>query len=215
MPIGHLIAAIGLPVLIEIIGRVLGTLNHPAAKTASAALGTLKGTMNTGGITPEQIEQANRHTQELANMEYQAFEKGLSEVNQTMRQELSSEDVYVRRMRPTFGYLLAVSWAAQMLGLAYIMVFDTDRSTQVMANMEALSAIWAMGLSVLGIYVYKRSEEKKAAPRAVLGDIATQVIKQVVKPPKTYAPPPSAPKPAAPPKPPLKQQPPKGRGLNE
>jgi hypothetical protein len=27
--------------------------------------------------------------------------------------------------------------------------------------MGSLSAIWAMGLSVLGIYVYKRSEEKK------------------------------------------------------
>ena len=32
-----------------------------------------------------------------------------------------------------------------------------------MAAMSSLSAIWAVGLSVLGIYVYKRSEEKKMA----------------------------------------------------
>ena len=29
--------------------------------------------------------------------------------------------------------------------------------------MSSLSAIWAVGLSVLGIYVYKRSEDKKTA----------------------------------------------------
>ena len=29
---------------------------------------------------------------------------------------------------------------------------------------QSLSMIWTVGLSVLGIYVYKRSEEKKLAP---------------------------------------------------
>jgi len=28
--------------------------------------------------------------------------------------------------------------------------------------MSSLSIIWTVGLSVLGVYVYKRSEEKKA-----------------------------------------------------
>lgn len=212
MAIGHIIAAIGLPALIEIIGRVLGTLGHPAAKTASAALGTLKGTMNTGGITSEQIEEANRHTEELANMEYRAFETGISEINQTMRQEISSEDKYVRRMRPTFGYLMAISWAAQMLGLAYVMVFETDKSATVLSGMEALSAIWAMGLSVLGIYVYKRSEEKKSLPQDMLSTLipkkATPVDKPIVPAKKTKVP-------TTPVPPPAKKPAPQRRGLNE
>ncbi len=64
-------------------------------------------------------------------------------------------------MRPTFGYLMALTWAAQMFGIAYVIVFDTARAGVVMGAMSSLSAIWAVGLSVLGIYVYKRSEDKK------------------------------------------------------
>jgi biotin transporter BioY len=68
-------------------------------------------------------------------------------------------------MRPTFGYLMAITWAAQMLGLAYVIVFETAQAGAVLNAMSALSAIWAVGLSVLGIYVYKRSEDKKLIPR--------------------------------------------------
>ena len=77
--------------------------------------------------------------------------------------EANSADPYVRRMRPTFGYLMAITWAAQMLGLAYVMIFQTEKAPAVLDGMEALSTIWAVGLSVLGIYVYKRSEEKKVS----------------------------------------------------
>jgi hypothetical protein len=33
----------------------------------------------------------------------------------------------------------------------------------VIGAMNSLSMIWTVGLSVLGVYVYKRSEEKKAS----------------------------------------------------
>ena len=56
---------------------------------------------------------------------------------------------------------MAFTWAAQMFGIAYIIVFETEKSVFVLNAMGSLSAIWAVGLSVLGIYVYKRSEEKK------------------------------------------------------
>ena len=64
-------------------------------------------------------------------------------------------------MRPTFGYLMAATWAAQMFGLAYIIVFETEKASYILEATAALSTIWAVGLSVLGIYVYKRSEDKK------------------------------------------------------
>jgi biotin transporter BioY len=64
-------------------------------------------------------------------------------------------------MRPTFGYLMALTWAAQMFGVVYIMIFETDKASIVIEAVESLSAIWAVGLSVLGVYVYKRSEDKK------------------------------------------------------
>ena len=101
-------------------------------------------------------------------MQSEEFKVTLSEINQTIRAEVASQDKYVRRMRPTFGYLMALTWAAQMFGIAYIIIFDTDRAGAVMAAMGSLSAIWGIGLSVLGIYVYRRSDDKKLNPSEVI-----------------------------------------------
>lgn len=68
---------------------------------------------------------------------------------------------YVRNMRPTFGYLVALTWAAQMFALAYIIIFKPQYAGDLINAMSSMSAIWAVGLSVLGVYVYKRSEDKK------------------------------------------------------
>lgn len=64
-------------------------------------------------------------------------------------------------MRPIFGYIVAVSWGVQMCAVAFVICFKTEQAAGVINSMGALSATWAVGLSVLGIYVYKRSEEKK------------------------------------------------------
>lgn len=42
-----------------------------------------------------------------------------------------------------------------------MLIFDTAKAGVILNGMASLSAIWAVGLSVLGIYVYKRSEDKK------------------------------------------------------
>lgn len=154
----------GLPVLVSIAGAVLGALDNPSAKAASEALGKVQDVMASGGISAAQLEEANRHTEKMAQMEMEGYQSNLSEVNQSLRAEVASGDVFVRRMRPTFGYLMAFTWAAQMFGIAYVIIFDTDKAGVVMAAMGNLSAIWAVGLSVLGIYVYKRSDEKMGAP---------------------------------------------------
>lgn len=157
----QLIASVGLPVLIDIVARALGAVNHPAARTASAALGNLQGALKSGALSAEQFAEANRHAERLAELEYQETQAALSDVNQSLRAEIASDDPYVRRMRPTFGYLMAFTWAAQMFAVAYIMVFETEKTGAVLEGMAALSAIWTVALSVLGLYVYKRSEEKR------------------------------------------------------
>lgn len=155
------LSQVGLPVLIAIVGGALGVLDHPAAKTAVQALGKVETALKSGQITQEQLAEANRHSEKMAEMEIENYQENLSEINKSLRAEISSEDKYVRRMRPTFGYLMAFTWAAQMFGIAYVIIFDTDKAGVVMAAMGNLSAIWAVGLSVLGIYVYKRSEDKR------------------------------------------------------
>ena len=156
-----LLSQVGLPVLVAIVGGVLGTIDNPVAKTASEALGKVDEALRSGNITPEQLIEANRHTERMAQLEIESDQTHLAQINESLRTEVQSEDVYVRRMRPTFGYLMALTWGAQMMGIAYVIIFDTDKAGAVMAAMGNLSAIWAVGLSVLGIYVYKRSSDKE------------------------------------------------------
>lgn len=156
-----LIGRIALPVLSGILAEALKSIDTPVTRGAAKALEDVDEALQRGRITPEQVAEANRHAETMAEMHIEQNTASLSEINKSLRAEVASEDKYVRRMRPTFGYFMAVTWAAQMLGLAYVIVFDTSRAGFIINSMSSLSAIWAVGLSVLGIYVYKRSEDKK------------------------------------------------------
>ena len=161
MPVPLLLAKIGIPVLVNVLSEALNTLDHPAAKGAAKALGDLRDTITAGQITPEQMAEANRHAEKMAEFSAQESKAAYEQVNESLRAEVASQDKYVRRMRPTFGYLMAFTWAAQMFALAYVIVFETNKAVMVLNAMQSLGTIWAVGLSVLGIYVYKRSEDKK------------------------------------------------------
>lgn len=161
-----IISKLGIPLLVSVIAGALGRVDNPVAKTASDALNNFEAAIAGGAISAEQMAEANRHAEEMAKIKAREYETAISEINQSIRAESESSDPYVRRMRPTFGYLMAVTWAAQMLALAYVVIFETDKAPDVLNGMDALSAIWAVGLSVLGIYVYKRSEEKRVPPAA-------------------------------------------------
>jgi hypothetical protein len=159
-----ILAKIGLPILISVISEALGRIDNPVTKGAAKALEEVDSAIKRGTITDSQVVEANRHVETLAQLRSEEIRANLSEVNQSLRAEIVSQDKYVRRMRPTFGYIMAFTWAAQMLGIAYVIMFETARAVQVLNAMGSLSAIWGVGLSVLGIYVYKRSEDKKTLP---------------------------------------------------
>ena len=157
-----LLAQIGLPILVRTVGSALGMLDHPAAKSAAGALEGVGAAIEGGAIAPEAVREANRHVERLAAIDADREARILSEINRTIRAESRSEDAFVRRMRPSFGYILALTWLAQMLAVAYVIAFDPARAGTVIGAMASLSTIWTVGLSVLGIYVYKRSQEKTA-----------------------------------------------------
>lgn len=156
-----ILARIGLPILVTFVSEALKEIDTPVTRGAAKALDQVDEALKAGAISVENLEEANRHIESLAQLKSEELRTSLAEVNQTIRAEIVSEDKYVRRMRPTFGYLMALTWAAQMLGIAYVIIFDTQRAASILTAMASLSAIWGIGLSVLGIYVYKRSEDKK------------------------------------------------------
>lgn len=157
-----LLTKLGLPVLVSVLGDTLTQIDHPVAKGASKALGELGEVFSRGEISSEALAEMNRHAEELARLKSDEYRIQIAEINQSLRTEVASHDPYVRRMRPTFGYLMAVTWAAQMLALAWVILDDPESASLVLEGFESLGVIWTVGLSVLGIYVYKRSEEKKS-----------------------------------------------------
>lgn len=159
--VGNVIAQVGIPVIIEAIGEALKRVDNPIAKGAGEALSKVDEALRRGQISPEQMQEANRHFEKMAELETAEKQTALKQINESLRAEVASQDIYVRRMRPTFGYLIAITWAAQMLALAWVIIFETEKASIVINAMESLGTIWAVGLSVLGIYVYKRSEDKK------------------------------------------------------
>ncbi len=156
-----LLAQIGVPVLISVFSEVLSGSNNPLAKGAGRALEDLNDALKRGEVDQEELSELNRHTENLARLMSEDYRTQIAEINQSLRAEVASNDPYVRRMRPTFGYLMAITWAAQMLALAWVILDDPSNASLVMEGFESLGLIWTVGLSVLGIYVYKRSEDKK------------------------------------------------------
>ncbi len=178
--ISTVLGKIGLPILIEFVAQALGRVDHPVASSAKKALEEVEAALAGGLISNEQMAEANRHAEEMARINMQQYEASLSEINQSLRAEIASNDIYVRRMRPTFGYLMAATWAAQMFGIAYVIIFKTETAAYVMTGMSALSTIWAVGLSVLGIYVYKRSEDKKILNLPIGSVLEAKIDKNII-----------------------------------
>lgn len=107
----------------------------------------------------KELEQ--EHARELRSMSLEAETARLSQVNRTMRAEAASNDAYVRRWRPTFGYLTAVTWAAQAGGIVYAIVATPQFAAELINAITALTPMWGVALAVLGINVHKRSQDKQ------------------------------------------------------
>lgn len=160
MPIPVLLQA-GLPALIKGLAEGLKSVNTPVAQGASTALGSLLDAFGKGEISDAQLAELNRHVEKMQEIDAGERKEAITQINESLRAEVASTDPYVRRMRPTFGYIIAMTWAAQMFAIAYVIVFETNQAALVIEAVQSLGTIWAVGLSVLGIYVYKRSEEKR------------------------------------------------------
>jgi hypothetical protein len=174
-----LLAQIGLPLLVKAVGSALSGSSSSVAKAAGDALKGVEAEIATGRLSGDDLSEANRHIEALSALDAETDQAWLTEVNRTIRAEVASDDAYVRRMRPTFGYVVAVTWAAQMGAVAYVIVTDPAAAGAVVASLGSLGTIWTVGLSVLGIYVYKRSQEKQAAPPFQLAN-GFQALSQVL-----------------------------------
>jgi hypothetical protein len=127
-----------------------------------------------------QLRQAEIQQQtELQRMVVESETKILTQVNETMRAELASGDRFKSYWRPLFGYVMALTWGAMMLATTYQILFRPADAGATIAALAQLSGLWGIGLAVLGINVWKRSDDKSAAfgnpQEKILSAVATRI----------------------------------------
>jgi len=132
--------------------------------------------------------QFQQQANQLVIAELDAENKQLESINVTMRTEATSGDKYVARWRPTYGYAVTFTWTLQMIVFSFILVYAvvavpanaTAIISAVVAMISAFSVMWGVALSVLGVYVSKRSQDKQVSagqtpPPGLLGAFASRI----------------------------------------
>lgn len=111
------------------------------------------------------------HQEELLRMQLEAETTRLTQVNKTARAEAASDDPYVRRWRPTFGYAVALAWIVQAIGIIVACLYAVYATPEQAGDMisavghmvSALSMQWSVALAVLGVNAAKESHDKQVA----------------------------------------------------
>lgn len=153
--IQNILLQMGLPALVR---TVTETLKQHPDKTIQNIAKDLQTTVEKSQDT-HSISQNDVDTMVQKGIA-QLDPKTLASINTTIRKEVASNDAFVRRMRPTFGYVLAITWGVQMTAIAVAMFVHPDKVSGMISAFGELGMMWTIGLSVLGVYVYKRSGEK-------------------------------------------------------
>lgn len=163
-----------------LVAKALGTAPEPDA--VAAAIKADPGTL-------ERVRHLElEHEADLTRMHLEAETARLAEVNKTIRAEAASQDAYVRRWRPTYGYLTAAAWFFQMTGFTVIlgMVAYTNPSDLAAVVgalgtvLSALLGLWGVALAVLGVNISSRSKDKQVSagqqpPQGLLSAFAKRI----------------------------------------
>ncbi len=167
----------GLTQLAPVIGRLIGGKRGEknVKKVTDIVEAVTGGPLSSARVTLEQDpEKLNELVMNLNAFEIEVMELEVGanrDTNETMRVETGSEDKYVRRARPTFLYEIGATWSIQMLGLTFAVIyaickFPADAPgilTALASIVMALIPLWTVALSVVGVYVKHRTNEKARA----------------------------------------------------
>lgn len=168
-------------VLVKIGAPVLGgALAGPAGAAIGNGVGKLLGDLLGVEPTPEAIKEkletdpeaikqvqaidASPLTAPALEGFYKVAEEAGRQVNATIALEVAKGTTFGTAWRPMMGYELAAEFMLGCLTVLYLLLTNRVDMLNVIVNMTGLLSVYFTGrLAVLGVYVWQRSEEKKAA----------------------------------------------------
>lgn len=175
--ITKVLGKIGLPILLKFVRSGLSKIDSHTAQEAVSALKEVSTAIEREKISAAEIAEANRHAEKLQEIENEYDVKTLTVINETIRQELVSEDRFVRFWRPAFGYAVAIAWLLNMGTICYVVIADYPNAAEIIMSMVETTSLWSVALGVLGVSVVKRSQEKQARKNE---DILSKVVNKIV-----------------------------------
>lgn len=161
--LGKILGKIGLPLLVKFVSSSLGNINNDFAQKAGLALKDVDTAISLKQISLDELKEANRHLEKSQEIENSVDLQTLSTIHETMRQELKSEDRFVRFWRPAFGYSVALSWMMNMATICYVVASDNQRAPEIIEALVETTSLWGIALGVLGVSVVKSNQEKQPA----------------------------------------------------
>ncbi len=160
-----ILSKIGLPLLIKFISTSLGSMNNDIAKKAVVALGDVNTAISTEEISLEELKEANRHLEKSQELENSVDALTLNLIHETIRNELKSEDKFVRFWRPAFGYSVAFSWLLCMLTICWLIVSNNPQAPEIIMALVETTSLWGIALGVLGISVVRSKDDTHSSSR--------------------------------------------------
>ena len=177
-------------VIPSIVGLIKG---DKAEKTATDLLDIAKDitgqsdpqeAVNSITADPElQAKMSDRYVDYLISRE-QEESKRLESVNTTIRAEVASKDSYNARWRSTYGYCVSFTWTLFFIGFVvisgYAVIKTPTQATLIIGALAGLISstmpLWGIALGILGVSVYKRSQDKQTS----VGLDTTSIISKVL-----------------------------------
>ncbi|WP_321341770.1 3TM-type holin [Breoghania sp.] len=162
-----ILAEVGAPLLKRLVSQHAGGQLGEAGQAVIDALAERLST----GASPQAIEEAYRADPEgaanaIREVEIERCEDWagmLADINVTMREEGRAAGLLQRIWRPVFGLGYALCFVALALTLVRALWRGDIAAINALATISGfLIAFYGMGASVLGVYVWQRSAEKRA-----------------------------------------------------
>lgn len=142
---------------------------------------------------PEEIKQAlkndpdallkierleKEHERELRSMTLQAETAQIAQINETMRAELKHDGDFKSGWRPFIGWVTGFSFGGLMLALVYAIFSEPSKANDII---ESATVIISIMLTVLGVNIKKRSDDKATMLGKETGGILAAVAERIKK----------------------------------
>lgn len=129
---------------------------------------------------PALLVQFQAQAAQLAIEELRAETEQLKTINETMRAEYANGNLFKSGWRPYIGWIFGTAFGFQMFAASAVIFFKPEQAAGVLNGLAGLGVLWGVALTVLGVNINKRSQDKQAAagiapPMGILGALTQRL----------------------------------------